>query len=695
MNEIRSMKKWIISLLAFLFGQAFLWGINPFVSAFFISVCMLGEGSVILFALAIAGMLLKSFSLYGNTPSSDKWSYNGSISYLFGEISAPSLYIVGKYIILIVLIVMLIKLGKIKKRNVSLLLICVTVTVSLFSFLPYMATKYALIYTGAEAVITFCLLPILKSAFKVILDGEYDRDKYNEQMLSIMCVSAIALWGLPVLIANKIIIVEAVGLLLSLYVIHRFGAGFGVGLTCICGTIMAIKCAQPKYIGSCFIIAVFAIAARTLSGKKKLGTLAGFIIGALVAGITYSDYFLSISGLKLIITVALLFLAIPKNLLIVKDSYTFGIHTEAAALEMNRITAEKIRDMANAFKRIEYTIAGCGPTAGKVSLSQIGEMIGKFSDNLENVHDTGDSSLQLKERLSKKGLELLHITMLKNEQNHEQYFVTGRTNSRHIVLAKDVAEILSDEFNQNIRTSLNTSSIFSENDRTVVFEEEAYYKCYYHVRRIKKYGSQISGDNFSVKEAENGTLAMMVSDGMGSGSLASCESSLLIDTMEELLEAGFDPLYAISFANECLSEKNNGKTFTTFDLGIVDLYEGSLTTYKQGAAATYVVHAGVNENDVEIIRGTTLPIGVLSHIECDVSHARLCHGDAVIMVSDGIYSGDGDDDYEGYLIDTLRSIDTGNSRDIVEEIISEMLCANQGSFNDDVTVIAAVIEKNS
>lgn len=49
----------------------------------------------------------------------------------------------------------------------------------------------------------------------------------------------------------------------------------------------------------------------------------------------------------------------------------------------------------------------------------------------------------------------------------------------------------------------------------IVFEECAKYRCTYFVRRIKKYGSNVSGDNFSVKEHEDGRLIMMISDGMG------------------------------------------------------------------------------------------------------------------------------------------------------------------------------------
>ena len=105
-----------------------------------------------------------------------------------------------------------------------------------------------------------------------------------------------------------------------------------------------------------------------------------------------------------------------------------------------------------------------------------------------------------------------------------------------MVLSRQVADVLSGYFRKNIRAGMDSPSLFFDEYRSAVYEEAARYKGRYHVRRIKKYGSPVSGDNFSVKEYEDGRLVMMLSDGMGSGSLASCESCMMLDTMEELLK---------------------------------------------------------------------------------------------------------------------------------------------------------------
>ena len=225
----------------------------------------------------------------------------------------------------------------------------------------------------------------------------------------------------------------------------------------------------------------------------------------------------------------------------------------------------------------------------------------------------------------------------------------------------------------------------------IVFEDIAVFQCAFQVRRVKKQGSVISGDSFSVRENDDGKLVLMLADGMGSGSIAASESEILINTMEEMLDAGFDPLYAIAFANKCLSEKNRGSNFTTFDMGIIDLYSGELKMYKQGASATFVVRDG----SCHIVQGTTLPIGVLPEVECDSSSEQLSDGDIVIMASDGIFSHTEDYDEKDFArFLSHRSYNTDNResavKKIMDDISGELLSRNQGVFYDDATVMVVV-----
>jgi stage II sporulation protein E len=714
----------LLYLMGFLCGRAYVCGINPFIVPFLISALYIRENAFVTIICMLLGMiscvLLPPEAVEGN---------NGANNSVFMENQA-SIYIL-KYVIMIVAVITVINTVRVVHKNKYknrkykpsgkymiwngreyelVWLAVVTYVVSLlFGYNTY--TGYMLyLMPFCEMIISICFVPLFYTGLNVLVKYVEERDRFNEELLGVLAVTAMCLWGMPVTLYDRIPFLMIVGMAVCWYTLHRFNAGYGVAVTGVCSVIMAVRTDLPELVGAMFIVAVIVMAGKIISDRRKMGTFTSGLIACLLTGSIYFDYFLTIDGLTAIGGSLIIFALIPRNLLSIKDDMIYNKYNIRAATEINRITAEKIRSLSGAFKRIEYTLAGCGPSTARVSLGEIGDMIGRFSDNLENAEVIPvNQEDRLRDILSEQGVILTHMTSVKNEMNHRQYYITARTKHKKIMLSKDVADIMSDVLKQPVRVAEDTPAILTENDRVIAFEENAGYRCSYYVRRIKKYGSNVSGDNFSVKEHEDGRLVMMISDGMGSGSIASCESTLMIDTMEEMMEAGFDPSYGIAFSNECISEKNNGCSFTTFDMGVVNLYDGSFTVYKQGAAATYIVHNNGLENTsdyskkekhdvlqadkkdskehIEILHGTTLPIGVLPKAECDVIETKLEDDDIIVMASDGIM------DEDDFMKNVLSNIHSDNCKDILDDIITDLLCKCGGRLRDDVTIIVARIEE--
>lgn len=703
----KKMNRVLLYLIGFMCGHSAIFGMNPFLVPAFAAVFYMRQST---FGLLVS-MFLGGASLYAK----NGWIRNRIFEtgpYVMGLEPVSVGYFLSKYITIGLAVLISLNLfetmgrgrehakeggnqKKWKKREKSVFsyekYITIAVVCGCLIFIAsaiWGRTIYnmrdAYILAACEAVLSVSLIPVFRRGFQVLLRNERERDKYNEELLGVLVVVAACFWGMPVTIGGVVIWLEMCGFYISWYTLHRFGAGYGMAVTGVCGLIVAVKTGNPEYVGSFFIIAVLVLAGRVITDKKKLGTIISAAAATVLVGLFYYNYFLTPDGIKTAGSAIALFAATPKWLLSIKDGWINTQYNAETATEINRITAEKIRELSGAFKRIEYTLAGCGPTASKVSLGEIGDMIGRFSDNLETAEPVSVNNEELlRAKFLEQGVILTHLSSMKNERNHRQYYITAKTKNKKIMLSKDAADIMSEVFDQPVRVSEDAPAIISENDHVITFEECAKYRCTYYVRRIKKYGSNVSGDNFSVKEHENGRLVMMISDGMGSGSLASCESTLMIDTMEELLDAGFEPSYGISFSNDCISEKNNGRCFTTFDMGILDLYDGSLVQYKQGAAPTYILHA---EDDTEILRGESLPIGVLPQAECDVIKTNLQDEDIVVMVSDGAL-GNGED-----LTDILEDIASDDCKEILDQIVSGVLCRCEGKLEDDVTVIVARLE---
>lgn len=588
-------------------------------------------------------------------------------------------------------------------RTEAMVVICSICIVELNPFFFKHNTMEDYVLVLVSAVMAVCFVPVFQAGISTILipSGKQIKEyTYTEKLLGVMLLTAVCLGGMPLVVFGYVKLTLICAVYASLYTMHRFGPSYGVALTAICGIILLVKTGNPYIVTDMLISAVIVMAARSLWDKRKTGTGIGAVLGTMAVGYFYDGQILQIENLITILAAIGIFMLTPNRWLAISDERKEDSGPGLSNL-YNRLTAEKIRDLSGAFKRIEYTLAGYGPVNTRVSLEQVGEMIGHFSDQLLDVSvEAPFGEDELKEVMFRKGVDMTSFSIMENDLSRRTYYVTAGTRRGGIVLSKDIAEIMSDTFKRPIRTTLNTPTIISDTPKLFAFEDSASFKCNYNVRRIKKYGSACSGDNFSIKEYDDGRLTMMISDGMGSGSLASCESTLMIDTMEELLEAGFDPVYALSFSNGCIAEKNNGESFTTFDMGIIDLYSGKLQLYKQGAASTYVVREenflknnkgdgnyGQDIENIDIFSGTALPMGVLPEAECDIMETELYDGDLVVMCSDGV-----DMEQEEFKR-LLVKISAGSCKEIIDNIMKLLMETSHGILQDDVTIIAAKIER--
>ena len=202
----------------------------------------------------------------------------------------------------------------------------------------------------------------------------------------------------------------------------------------------------------------------------------------------------------------------------------------------------------------------------------------------------------------------------------------------------------------------------------------------------KKDGETVSGDTGTWFKREDGSLFVLLCDGMGSGSAAHRESSEAVRLLEGFLRAGVAPEEALRTMWGALAlqgEETGG--FTTIDLLRLDLFTGSGAVYKYGAAPTYVKKGGT----VTRISASTLPAGLApgSNAAPDVGRFQLEPGDCVLMVSDGVAGGDGD----VWLREKLRAFDGASPKELTRLLIDEG--SRRGGATDDRTAILLRLAK--
>ena len=101
------------------------------------------------------------------------------------------------------------------------------------------------------------------------------------------------------------------------------------------------------------------------------------------------------------------------------------------------------------------------------------------------------------------------------------------------------------------------------------------------------------------------------------------------------------------------------------------------------------------DGKVSVIRSSSLPMGLMSNLDVEVSKTRLCHGDVVLMVTDGVLDADASvEDKEAWLSRALRDCKYINPQDIADMVMLEAKKLSNGNIGDDMTVLAARFWEN-
>src|SRR5690606_22888574 len=155
-------------------------------------------------------------------------------------------------------------------------------------------------------------------------------------------------------------------------------------------------------------------------------------------------------------------------------------------------------------------------------------------------------------------------------------------------------------------------------------------------RRVKE-GEDVSGDSDDRIELPAHKVALVLSDGMGSGRPAARESQAVVRVLRCLLEAGFDQQFAIKMVNAVLLLRSPEETFATVDLLVFDGRTGWAEFIKVGAAPGFSVgREGDPSGRVEVVWGSAAPAGILQQVDVTPERRRLRPGDTVVMLTDGL-----------------------------------------------------------
>ena len=209
------------------------------------------------------------------------------------------------------------------------------------------------------------------------------------------------------------------------------------------------------------------------------------------------------------------------------------------------------------------------------------------------------------------------------------------------------------------------------------------YNVTFGVSSVAKAGNEISGDTHTVTRTDNGKCIVALCDGMGSGDKAERMSETSISLVESFYRAGFDNDTILSCVNKLLVGSGN-EIFCAVDVVVLDLYNGLADFIKLGACAGLVK----NDGKVEIVSGSSLPLGVLDEMKPSITKKALVGGDVVVLLSDGVADCFKD---PASLARVFADVSLNVPQSIADVILSKALKLCSNKPNDDMTVLVAKI----
>ena len=294
-------------------------------------------------------------------------------------------------------------------------------------------------------------------------------------------------------------------------------------------------------------------------------------------------------------------------------------HLDALALEMNALSSKMIEDAIRDDKT-------------KVFALDYGIMSEIFADIAVHAKEKNPADKTLSERLRKafyrEGLRAEHVLVCGDRK--KTVIVTGETIARTELHSREIRSICESVCGVQFG---EPRFILEDGKSAFILETLPLYHVEAVMKQVPKKGEIVCGDSVATALGGEDYFYCFLCDGMGSGEEAALTSKLCRVFLEKMLVCGNPKSTTLEMLNHLLCSRNT-ECFATVDICEIDLMLGVASFLKSGAIPSFIMRDG----HLYKISGGSFPIGILSQVSAEYTDFELCHGDVIVLCSDGIVS---------------------------------------------------------
>lgn len=314
-------------------------------------------------------------------------------------------------------------------------------------------------------------------------------------------------------------------------------------------------------------------------------------------------------------------------------------------------------------------------------LECVAEVVNNICEEINVSVDT-EAEEQVFSKLTGEGFSLSYVWVLIKDEERFEVDVSVLSYKKND--ENRICSLVSDVINRPMRVAgVNEDS----RSKVITLLPEENYSVSVGVCQAIKDGEQVCGDSYASVCMTEGGHFVAICDGMGAGKEAHNESVAIIELLKQLIEAGFTIDSALNLINSSLILRNRHEMYSTLDVCVFDLKNGTASFRKAGGADSIVYYEGRCEQ----IHTDTLPVGIRISDGVGVFSRSLKTGGIVIMMSDGVAEVD---DSTDWIVSLCNERKKNNPQTIAKLIIDTAIKKANGACTDDMTVIVAKLNYN-
>jgi len=339
--------------------------------------------------------------------------------------------------------------------------------------------------------------------------------------------------------------------------------------------------------------------------------------------------------------------------------------------EINSGYQRNINQMQTALRNKQIKEVVTGQFAG------ISKLLCEMSQELSLTHCDIEKEHRISSELLNRGIEVSDVSCPVDRFGHKTVEFYCLSEDAEKILDENVHEIISEVCSAELEKAkiVKTGELAKFS-----FCSKAPYSIKTASYQKSANGEKVCGDSFLTCEMQNGFSAVILSDGMGTGESAALDSKMTASLISRFLSLGFTVENSISLVNSALMLKSEDETLATLDTAIFDLYSGSVSIKKSGAAPSFIKRS----KRISKIEIGSLPLGILGDAKIRSADLKLSRGDILVMCSDGLCALS-DNEIE-------RIIKRNDDIEIIARTLGEAAVNKEGETRgDDITVLVTKI----